>query len=160
HLNKARALVVAAEADADRARGMREAAQREVKHLEKKQGDRDLFNPVALDNARDTLKSAESAVKAAEAKVEEAKVARDTAELALKLTEVRVPVVVNTATSGSEVQLDAGPAAVKDPARKKYVILDRKVELNQVIGPPLSAHLFTLSGDLGRMQVLAQMAEA
>jgi HlyD family secretion protein len=39
------------------------------------------------------------------------------------------------------------------------MVLDRKVSLNQMVGPPTSAHLFTLAGDLERMQVQAQVAE-
>jgi multidrug efflux pump subunit AcrA (membrane-fusion protein) len=38
-------------------------------------------------------------------------------------------------------------------------VLDRKVSLGQLIGPPLSGHLFTLAGDLDVLRVEAQVAE-
>jgi HlyD family secretion protein len=39
------------------------------------------------------------------------------------------------------------------------VVLERRAALNQMVGPPESAHLFTLAGDLERVQVVAQVAE-
>jgi HlyD family secretion protein len=39
------------------------------------------------------------------------------------------------------------------------VVIDRKVSAGQQIGPPMSAHLFTVAADLARMEVVAQVAE-
>lgn len=120
-----------------------------------------------LDLAESQLKSARVAVEAAKVKVLEAEEAQRQAELALKLTAVRAPVIA-PGQDGSELMaslpfpgglgvLDGDPARRRE--KRSFLVLDRKVSLNQQVGPPGSAQLFTLAGDLERMQVHAQVAE-
>jgi HlyD family secretion protein len=98
---------------------------------------RDLLGRVGMqrdvDLADAQLKAAEAAVGVAQVRVQEAEAALRLAEYGLDLTTVRSPL--------------AG------------VVIDRKVTAGQHIGPPLSAHLFTLAADLSHMEVVAQVAE-
>jgi hypothetical protein len=43
--------------------------------------------------------------------------------------------------------------------RRRFTVLDRRVSVNQMIGPPLSAHLFSLTDDLAVVRVHTQVAE-
>jgi len=99
-----------------------------------------------LDEAEMGLKMADAAVRAAEAKVEEARDAERLAQYGLDLTVVRVP-------NGRE------GAGTSLSGKKHYTIIERKVVPGQLIGPPASAQLFTLTSDLGQMQVHAQVSE-
>ncbi|MBV9123681.1 MAG: efflux RND transporter periplasmic adaptor subunit, partial [Planctomycetes bacterium] len=85
------------------------------------------------EQAKLQLDAADAQVDAARAKVQEADALVAKAELGLKLNTVRAP------ASG--------------------MIIDRKVVLGQLIGPPLSAQLFTIAPDLGHLQLHAQIAE-
>lgn len=52
------------------------------------------------------------------------------------------------------------PQGEEDPSqRQSFLVLDRKVSLNQMIAPPVSGHLFTLVSTLERMQVRVQVVE-
>ena len=51
------------------------------------------------------------------------------------------------------------PEGTTPPRKRSFIVLDRKVSLNQEIGPPASAQLFTLAGSLDRMQVVTQVVE-
>jgi HlyD family secretion protein len=86
-----------------------------------------------VDQAEAQLKAAEATVAVARVRVQEAEAALQLAEYGLELTDVRSPV--------------AG------------VVIDRKVTAGQQVGPPLSAHLFTVAADLARMEVVVQVAE-
>ena len=110
---------------------------------------------------------AESQVRRAQAAVEAAQVKVREAELGLSLTTVRVPVLARpaegSASSGHPERTGVGTLSVGGaPAGQKklsFIVLDRKVSLNQEIGPPASALLFTLAGDMARMRVLTQVVE-
>jgi HlyD family secretion protein len=123
--------------------------------------------PADIDLAESQLKSARVAVEAAKVKVLEAEAAQHQAELGLKLTTVRAPVLApgpegSTLTASLPV---SGAVGVLDGAsgrrrgKRSFLVLDRKVSLNQQIGPPAAAQLFTLAGDLERMQVHVQVVE-
>src|SRR5207244_1365266 len=100
-----------------------------------------------LDEAQMQLKSARAAVEAAEARVREADEAEKVAQYGLDMTMVRAR---------------AEPAAIRPAAEDKsaFIIIDRKVTLGQLISPPLSAHLFTLAGDLNWMELRTQVSES
>jgi hypothetical protein len=54
----------------------------------------------------------------------------------------------------------AGDSVPADgPSRRSFTVLDRHVSLNQEVGPPASAQLFTLAGSMDRMQVQVQVVE-
>jgi multidrug efflux pump subunit AcrA (membrane-fusion protein) len=59
------------------------------------------------------------------------------------------------------VRATAGANATADlsPFRRQFTIIDRKVIPGQLIGPPVSAQLFTLASPLDRMHVHAQVSE-
>jgi HlyD family secretion protein len=109
------------------------------------------------------IRAAQAMVKTAEAKRREAKEAVALAELAVELTLVAVPTVehpAHTQSAGEARDLGqvlARPA--KDQPPRKYTVLERKVVLNQLIGPPASAQLFILSPSVRQVQVNAQIAE-
>jgi multidrug efflux pump subunit AcrA (membrane-fusion protein) len=120
-----------------------------------------------VDLAESQLKSAQVAVEAAKVKVLEAEEARHQAELGLKLTVVRAPVLASdedaSTRTASLFPSDRAGVIDGDPGRyrekRSFLVLDRKVSLNQQIVPPASMQLFTLAGDLERMQVHTQVAE-
>jgi HlyD family secretion protein len=96
------------------------------------------------DQAEAKFRAAEMMGKAAEVKVRQARTAKKQAERALEKTEVRVPVLSGSAT----------PAG-----KRRYLVLDCKVERGQMVGPTLPTPLFTLAADLSAMEVHAQVAE-
>jgi HlyD family secretion protein len=130
-LRQAQVAVDLAKADVGRAEAARDAAKVGLQRA------RELLDKAGLqrdvDQAEAQFKAAEATVAVAQVKVQEAEAARQLAEHGLELTTVRSPV--------------AG------------VVIDRKVTAGQQTGPPLSAHLFTVAGDLARMEVVAQVAE-
>jgi HlyD family secretion protein len=119
---------------------------------------------VDLDLAESKLKSAEVAVEVAQVRVKEAEEARAQAQLGLSLTTVTAPVLQAdkslsvAAANRDSIGMLVGAGEPAQP-RRTFIVLDRKVSLNQIVGPPASAHLFTLAGDLDPMQVKAQVAE-
>ena len=104
------------------------------------------------------LKSAEAAVEAARVKIKQAQQELALAELAMEQTVVRAPVLRPGDNGRSGVGALAGSSAGASP-RHTFIVLDRKVSLNQMIGPPLNAQLFTLAGDQSMMHVEAQVPE-
>jgi HlyD family secretion protein len=122
---------------------------------------------IELDLAEAQLHGADVAVEAARVKVQEAEEARRQAELALRLTTVRVPVLARNGeeTSHAQQHLDRpgigtlAPEGTTPEHKRSFIVLDRKVSLNQEVGPPASAQLFTLAGSLDRMQVVTQVVE-
>jgi HlyD family secretion protein len=113
--------------------------------------------------AEKAVRAAQAMVKTAEAKRREAKEAVALAELADELTHVAVPTVEHPAHAQSAGEAhDLGqvlPRPARDRPRRKYTVLERKVSLNQLIGPPASAQLFILSPNVRQVQVNAQIAE-
>jgi HlyD family secretion protein len=114
-----------------------------------------------LDAAQYQAQSARAAVHAAEVQIKIAEDGYRMADLAVNRCTVRVP-VLDAASPGEEARASVGrlaPEGTEPTTKRTFVVLDRKVSLNQQIGPPVSAHLFTLAEDLARVRVHAQVAE-
>jgi HlyD family secretion protein len=158
-LQQAETAVRLAKASVGQARAQQEAAQKAVDRL--RSLDPNVPMRKDLDTAEAQLKAAQAAVTAAEEHVREAEDGRSLAELGLRLTRVHVPVLAgHSASPESAPGVGAlAPEGAAPEGKRKFIVLDRKVELNQQVGPPLSAQLFLLGGDLARMQVLTQVAE-
>jgi HlyD family secretion protein len=143
-LQQAQTAIKLAQANVETARAARDAAQLKVKRLQ------DLDPSVGLrkelDEAEAQAKAARAAVRSATVKIQEAQDAEKAARYGLELTTVRV-------------RVDPGTKSTSLSQRRRYSILERKVVLGQLIGPPLSAQLFTLASDLGQMQVHVQVSE-
>jgi HlyD family secretion protein len=158
-LNQAKTAVQLAQAAVGQARAQQDAAQKSVDRL------RDLSPTVSmrkdLDAAEAQLQAAKAAVDVAEARVHEAEDGRRLAELGVRLTRVEVPVLARpSGTKDSPPGVGAlAPDGKAPDTKRKFIVLDRKVELNQQVGPPISAQLFLLGGDLAQMQAIAQVAE-
>jgi HlyD family secretion protein len=121
---------------------------------------------VDVDLAESQLESARAGVEAARVKVEEAEEARRQAEEALRRTVIRAPVLAavevpghSAAQPGAQGVGSLAPEGAATREKRTFTVLDRRVELNQQVGPPASAHLFTLAADLERMRVHVQVAE-
>lgn len=161
----AEASLKAAEADVEKAASIAEAAQTELDDA--KRGD---FPKSQLRVAEAKVKAAGSAVTAAEAvvqvardRVAEAEAAIKHAELAIQLATIRVPFVERPSTDNP-----MGPSSVTgrvltgaEPGRtpREFTVLERKVALNQLVGPPNHAHVFTLAGGPEMVEVHAQISE-
>jgi HlyD family secretion protein len=158
-LHQAETAVRLARASVEQARAQQDASQKVVDRL------RELSPNVSmrkdLDTAEAQLKAAKAAVEVAEARVREAEDGRGLAELGVRLTQVHVPVMARPSDSReSPPGLGAlAPEGTTPLTKRKFIVLDRKVELNQQVGPPISAQLFLLGGDLAQMQAIAQVAE-
>jgi HlyD family secretion protein len=130
-VRQAQVAVALAKTDAGRAEAARDAARVAVQRAREMLGAGGQRRDV--DAAEAQLKAAEAGVAVAAVRVQEAEAALQLAEHGLALTAVRAPL--------------AG------------VVIDRKVTAGQQIGPPLSAHLFTVAADLAQMEVVAHVAE-
>jgi HlyD family secretion protein len=131
--------VRAAKAGLAQAEAARDASQIALKtqvDLESKGGFRS-----EREQADAQARAARAGVLAAQAKLESAAIGVKEAKLALAKTQVKVP----------------GQAESQGSARK-YHVMDRKAQLGQMVGPQ-AGPLFTLAGDLARVDVLAQVAE-
>jgi HlyD family secretion protein len=151
-VTSAEAALAAARSDLTRAEAGRYAAELKVERL-KDLVNREVGFRKELDEALVLQKQAEagvsaaqSGIKAAQAAVERAQAARSKAQLGVDLATVKVPTERNGNEQASQ-------------EKRRYTVLDRKVVHGQLIGPPVSAQLFTLASDLGDMQVHAQVAE-
>ncbi len=158
-LNQAKTAVQLAKASVRQAKAQQGAAQKRVDQL------RELPPNVSLrkdlDPAEAQLEAAKAAVDVAEAHVQEAQDGLRLAELGVKLTRVEVPVLAPSSASKESAPGigELAPAGTVPQKKRQFIVLDRKVELNQQVGPPLSAQLFLLGGDLAQMQAVAQVAE-
>lgn len=132
-LDRAKSVVALAEADVQRAEAARDAAQVALKY-QRELLKKEVGLQAEVDKAEYAVKAADAAINLARRKVDEARDAIRGAELKLEMLTVRAPA--------------AG------------LVVDRKVNLGQVIGPPLSSQLFTIASDLARIQVNAQIAES
>jgi HlyD family secretion protein len=141
-LEQARVAVRLAQAMLANAEAARDAAQTGVA-VQRKLIKKELGSEAELEKAEAQLKTAEAAVEVACVRVEEAQEAERQAQLGVELTIIRVPTL-------------SGCSAVKRP----LLILDRKVEIGQQVGPAAPVPLFTLAGDLAQMRVHVQVAEA
>jgi HlyD family secretion protein len=114
-----------------------------------------------LDAAEAQAKAAKAAVDVAEVHVREAEDTRNLAQLGVDLTRVHVPVIARGAASKKSAPGlgSLAPEGTAARSKRKFIVLDRKVELNQQVGPPASGQLFLLGGSLAKMQAIAQVAE-
>lgn len=144
-LDQAKTAFQLAEVDVGRAAAARDAVRIRIQKL-RELLEKEVGNQKDLDEAQIQLRVAEIAVREAELKVEQARVAQKQAQYGLDLTVVR-------ATAGESAS--AGPSSPK----RTYTIIDRKVVLGQLIGPPASAQLFTLASPLDQMHIHAQVSE-
>jgi HlyD family secretion protein len=141
-LQEARDAVRKAEADLERAKAARDAAERRVERL--RSIPKDVGLSKELDEAEMLLKAAKAAVLAAEANREQAVTAREQAQYGLDLTVVRVPRLKDSSSSGMP---------------RRFTVIERKVVAGQMVGPQAPTPLLTLASDLSRMQVHAQLSE-
>jgi len=144
NLYKAEAAIHMAQAAIKMAEADRDGAKQKVAHLRDMMRDGVGFRR-DYDEAQYKLKTAEAQIELAKSKLEEAAQAKKQAQFGLDQTIVRVQTMPERDKSTS-------PKAA-------FIILERKVVLGQLIGPPASAQLFTLASDLGQMQVHAQVSE-
>jgi len=115
-----------------------------------------------MDVVESQLRTADVAVEAAKVKVREAEESQRQAELELRQTTIRVPTLIRDESQsqprdGIGTLAPDGAAAAAKP--RTFVVLERKVSLNQQIAGAATGNLFTLAGDLQRMEVQAQVAE-
>lgn len=154
----------AAEADVEKAKSIHEAAQTELDDAKK--GD---FPKSQLRIAEAKVKAGKAAVTAAEAgvkvaqeRVTEAEAAIKHAEHGVALTVVRVPFVERPSKGAKRHANVIGqvlPNAEPGRPLREFTVLERKVALNQLVGPPAAAHAFTLSGGPEWVEVHAQISE-
>jgi HlyD family secretion protein len=145
-LDQAKLAVRLAETDVARASAARDAAQIRVRKLRELLDKTEVGFRKDLDEAEVQFRVAETAVREAEVKVEQARLAEKQAQFGLDLTLVK-------ATAGTK------PTSSSPSGRRHFTIIDRKVVPGQLIGPPISAQLFTLASPLDRMHVHAQVSE-
>jgi HlyD family secretion protein len=117
-----------------------------------------------VDYATQAVRASEAMLKAAEAGVAETKELVALAELGVSLTHVHAPVVdrPQPSASGGRTQ-DLGEVLHQAPAdrpKRRYTILERKVSLNQLIGPPVSGQLFVLTPNAEELEINVQIAES
>jgi HlyD family secretion protein len=163
-LKQAEIAVQLAQVAVKQAESNRETADKAVKRL--REMSESVRSQTDVDIAEGKLRAVEVAVEAAQLKVREAEDARAQAELGLRLTTIRAPVLEAAVTPAGTVPPSTRPGTgvlseEPTPSRSKrsFVVLDRKVSLNQQIGPPLQGQLFILAADLNRMRVMAQVGE-
>ncbi|HJT78328.1 MAG TPA: HlyD family efflux transporter periplasmic adaptor subunit [Gemmataceae bacterium] len=165
----ARAAVASTGASVDEARTARDAAQVELDRakdtLAKGSGSQSLVNKAEAEFKlmNQKVRTAEAFVDTAKAKLNEAQQQYDFAKLGVDLTVVRVPAVDHSVarnTRGDDRLLGRViPADQAEGAAQEYTILERKVVLNQLVGPPASAQLFVLSPNLKQLELRGQVAE-
>ena len=135
--------VETARAGVSQAQALKEAAALALRYqtdIEEKGGFRS-----ERDQAEVKLKAAQAGVTVAQVKVRAAETLRQEAKLAQDQAEVRVPAAPGSTSPGA--------------ARRRFLVLERKVEPGQMVGPTASAPLFTLAEDLQRMEVHTEVAE-
>src|SRR5262249_22790811 len=96
-----------------------------------------------LEPSEAKLKAADAGVQVAHARLQAAKPVEREARLALDMAVIKVPA-------------RTGPASGEP---RQYLIMEKKVQRGQMVGPPAPLPLFTLAGDLRRMEVHAEVAE-
>jgi len=117
-----------------------------------------------VEYAQAAIRASKAVAKAAEAKLDEAREAVAKAKLGVELTHVHVPVVQRPAASAPSRQTkELGKILTNnqtDRTPRRYTILERKVSLNQLVGPPISGQLFLLTPNARELQLNAQIAES
>ncbi len=127
----------AALAQAQAAQDAGEIALKTQEELERKGGFRS-----EREQAEAQAKAARAGVLAAQARVRAAQTGLREARLALEQTQLKVP-----------------GGATSTGLQHDYLVLDRKLETGQMVGPQQGTALFTLAGDLARVEVHTQVAE-
>lgn len=151
----ARAAVKQAEIQRDTARKMYQRLRDMPKEVRKQED---------VDIAEGKLRAAEATIEEARLKVRQAEDARRQADVGLRLTQIRAPVLITPGASSSSVENRPGIGEVSqdaelDHAKRSFVVLERKVSVNQEIGSSIQGHLFTLASDLRHMRVTAEVGE-
>jgi HlyD family secretion protein len=115
---------------------------------------------IELDLAVSRRRGADAAVEVARVQWRQAEESRSQADDALRRTEIRAPILADGPTADARGPgLGAVTADAASRTKRTFIILDRKVSLNQTIGPPASSSLFTLAEDMSRMRVETQVVE-
>src|SRR5262249_10370844 len=151
--------VAAARAQLESAKATRDAAEKAFKKMQALPDTVGLKKE--LDAAQYQFVSAVAGVSAAENQVQAAEDGLEAADLIVKRHTVRVPFRVDPETCAHGGP-GVGALATSEPQscpKRRYFVLDRKVNLNQDVAPPQSASLFTLAEDLTQVRIQAQVAE-
>jgi HlyD family secretion protein len=159
HLKQGELAVEQARVAVKQAEASRDAAAKTVDR--ERQRSPEVRRQPDMDVVESQLRTAQVAVEAAQVRVRESEESRRQAELELRQTTIRVP-TLSTSDSLSQQREGVGtlaPDGTELHQARSFIVLERKVSLNQQITPPASGSLFTLAGDLERMQVDAQVAE-
>ncbi len=161
-LKQAELGVQEAQAGLRQAESARDAASTAVQRV--KEQSSEIRRQIDLDVVQHQLKSAEAGVEAARIKVQLAEEARRHAEDDVTRTEIRAPVIAEESGTSSGAPSGGGlgalaPGATAPKSKHIFTILDRAVSVNQIVGPPASARLFTLAGGLEQMRIDVQVAE-
>ncbi len=148
----ARAGVAQAEAARDTARSV---------YRREHQRPAEVRRDIEVEVAANQLRTAEAAVEVTRVKLAQAEEERRLAALRVDLAVVRAPTLRRPLASPFAPRgigaLDPNPRS--DPAKSTFVVLDRRVSLNQMIAPPLSGHLFTLAESLSVLHAETLVAE-
>ena len=160
-LKQAELSVQEAQAGLQQAQAARDAAQTALQREEERSAD--VRRQIDVDVATRQVKAAEAAVAMQQVKVQEAEQARRHADDDLRRADIRAPVLAAPASAGAPAdQAGLGalaPEGTPAPRKRTFTVLDRAVSVNQMVGPPASARLFTLAGGLDHMRVEVQVAE-
>jgi HlyD family secretion protein len=159
HLKQAELAVEQARVAVKQAEASRDAAEKAFDR--ERQRSPEVRRQSDMDVVEGQLRTAEVAVEAARVRVRESEQSRRQAELELGQTTIRVP-TLSTGEEPSQGRDGIGSLAAdgaNSPKPRSFIVLERRVSLNQQITPPASGSLFTLAADLERMQVEAQVAE-
>jgi HlyD family secretion protein len=164
-LRQAEVAVEAARAGVKQAEAARDTARKALDRERKRAPE--VRSQANIDLIEGQVRTGEAAVEAAQVRVREAEEGRRQAEHGLRLTTVCAPILGPAHATPLSAQHLGRPGigtlagdGTAPPQKRSFVVLDRRVALNQMIGPPASAHLFTLAADLDRVQVVALVAEA
>jgi HlyD family secretion protein len=161
----ARLATEAARAALRQAEAQRDTAAKVLERERKR--DPEIRRQVDLDVLEGNLRTADAALEAAQVKVREGEEAHHQAEQSLRKMAICAPVLASGDYALAPVRESlqrpgvgsVAPDGTPSQQRRSFLVLDRNVTLNQIVGPPASASLFTLAGDLDRVQVVTQVAE-
>jgi HlyD family secretion protein len=134
-----------AEADVARAQASKLAAEMALKTQQELAAKGGLRNE--LERAQVELKGASAGVKAAEARLLAAITDQQQAQLVLRMRELKVPTASISESPG------------QDRDRQEFVILEKNVQLGQTVGPQMPTPLFTLAGNLAKMEIHTEVVE-
>jgi HlyD family secretion protein len=157
-----------AHVDLERATSQRDAAQ--AAYDEMKRAPKGTFSEpqirvakLQLDAATAAVHYAERTIKMAEIRLQTAAEAVKLAQIGVDLSTIRVPYVERRPGARPGTR-DVGTIRLDGPTpeapRRKYKVLDRKIRLNQMVGPPNETQLFTLAADLDQVDLQVQVSES